>query len=102
MNAPLERRRRRVTLIRKRFAAGAVALFIALFGGITVQLASGHDPALSSSSSKKAGVTTTTSQPQTTTSTADSSTSSSGTTSSGTSSSGQSSTAVSPVTTSQS
>jgi hypothetical protein len=35
--------------------AASVALFIALFGGITVQLASGHDPALSSTSSK-AGV----------------------------------------------
>jgi hypothetical protein len=36
--------------------AASVALFIALFGGITIQLASGHDPALSSTSSK-AGVT---------------------------------------------
>jgi hypothetical protein len=33
-----------------------VALFVLLFGGITVQLASGHDPALSSTSTK-AGVT---------------------------------------------
>jgi hypothetical protein len=47
-DSPLERRRRRVTQIRKRIAAAAAALFIAVFAGITVQLASGHDPALKS------------------------------------------------------
>jgi hypothetical protein len=87
---PLERRRRRVKTIRTRIAAGAAALFIAVFGGLTVQLASGHDPALSTTSSK-AGATTTTSQPQSATSSAES------TTSSQSSSSG-----LSPVTTSQS
>jgi hypothetical protein len=54
----IERRRRRVKKIRSRIAAGAAALFIAVFGGITVQLASGHDPALSASSAK-AGTSTT-------------------------------------------
>jgi hypothetical protein len=94
---PLERRRRRVKTIRTRIAAGAAVLFIAVFGGLTVQLASGHDPALSTTSSK-AGVTTTTSQPQSTTSPA-------GSTASGDSSSGssdQSSSGLGPVTTSQS
>jgi hypothetical protein len=63
--------------------AASVALFIALFGGITVQLASGHDPALSSTSSK-AGVTEQ-STPATSAST-----------------SASSATSVAPVTTSQS
>ena len=46
--------RQRVHNLRRRLVAGSVALFIALFAGITVQLASGHDPALSSTSSKAA------------------------------------------------
>jgi hypothetical protein len=37
-----------VKQIRTRFAAGAAVLFVALFGGITEQLVSGHDPALAS------------------------------------------------------
>jgi hypothetical protein len=45
----LERRRRRVGRIRRRVAAGAVSLFIASTAGVTVQLVSGHDPALASS-----------------------------------------------------
>jgi hypothetical protein len=49
---PLERRHRRVKTIRARITAAAVALFIALFGGIAVQLASGHDPALAAKSTK--------------------------------------------------
>lgn len=49
--------RQRVHLLRRRLVAAAVALFVVLFGGITVQLASGHDPALSSTgTSTKAGV----------------------------------------------
>jgi hypothetical protein len=61
--------RKRVHNLRRRLIAASVALFIALFGGITVQLASGHDPALASktSSSSDAATTTTsttTSQPQ--------------------------------------
>jgi hypothetical protein len=46
MNESISRRRRRAQLIRGRVAAGAVALFVAVFGGIAAQLASGHDPAL--------------------------------------------------------
>jgi hypothetical protein len=49
MNDSLSRRQRRTKLIRMRVVAGAVALFVALFGGITAQLAAGHDPALSKS-----------------------------------------------------
>jgi hypothetical protein len=40
--------------------AGAAALFVAAFGGITAQLASGHDPALSTKSSSTPATTTTT------------------------------------------
>jgi hypothetical protein len=76
--------------LRRRVIAASVALFIALFGGITIQLASGHDPALKSQSS---GATTTTSSGTSTT-----------TPSGTTSSAGQqaSPTTLAPVTTSQS
>jgi hypothetical protein len=60
--------RKRVRNLRRRLIAASVALFIALFGGITVQLASGHDPALASKTSSSDAATTTTStttsQPQ--------------------------------------
>jgi hypothetical protein len=52
MNESISRRRRRAQLIRGRVVAGAVALFVAVFGGIAAQLASGHDPALAKSKSK--------------------------------------------------
>jgi hypothetical protein len=54
MNESISRRRRRAQLIRGRVVAGAVALFVAVFGGITAQLASGHDPALAKSKSPTA------------------------------------------------
>jgi hypothetical protein len=73
-----------------------VALFVVLFGGITVQLASGHDPALSSTSTK-AGVTE---QSTPATSTSTSTSSSSGTT--GTRQQQASPSTLAPVTTSQS
>lgn len=41
-----ERVRRRKALLRRRIVAGAVAVFMAAWGTIFVQLASGHDPAL--------------------------------------------------------
>jgi hypothetical protein len=41
--------RQRVHNLRRRLIAASVALFITLFGGLTIQLASGHDPALKSS-----------------------------------------------------
>jgi hypothetical protein len=47
-----------VQLIRGRVVAGAIALFVAVFAGITAQLASGHDPALSTSSTTTAKATT--------------------------------------------
>jgi hypothetical protein len=57
MNESIERRHRRKKLIRGRVVAGAVALFVALFGGITAQLASGHDPALAKQSTTKQSTT---------------------------------------------
>jgi len=68
MNESIERRHRRKKLIRGRVVAGAVALFVALFGGITAQLASGHDPALAKQSTTKQSTTKQTT-PSTTTST---------------------------------
>jgi hypothetical protein len=61
--SPLERRRARVREIRKRVVAGALALFILVFSGITVQLAAGNDPALSKPTAK--ATTTTSSTPPT-------------------------------------
>jgi type VI protein secretion system component VasF len=61
MNESISRRRRRAQLIRGRVAAGAVALFVVVFGGITAQLASGHDPALAKQSTT---ATQTQTQPQ--------------------------------------
>jgi hypothetical protein len=52
-------RRRRIHTLRARVAAGAVALFIALFSGLYVQMASGHDPALSRTSSAQVAPTAT-------------------------------------------
>jgi hypothetical protein len=51
--------------MRRRLIAASVALFIALFGGIGIQLASGHDPALKSSSAARTTTqpTATSSQP---------------------------------------
>ncbi|HEY0631490.1 MAG TPA: hypothetical protein VGC98_05515 [Thermoleophilaceae bacterium] len=72
MNDSLSRRRRRTKLIRTRVVAGAVALFVAVFGGITAQLAAGHDPALSKSTTATTttkSATTTAAQPSTTTAT---------------------------------
>jgi hypothetical protein len=81
-------RANRIRLIRRRATAGAVAVFAAVWGVIGIQLASGHDPALSSTSGSTTSTSTTTSS--STTDQAELSTSS------------QPSQAVSPVTTSQS
>jgi hypothetical protein len=64
----LAARRRRIHTIRVRVAAGAVALFLALFSGLYVQMASGHDPALAKASSTQV-VPATSSTPTGTTST---------------------------------
>jgi hypothetical protein len=53
-------RTNRIHLIRRRAIGGAVAVFVAAWGVIGVQLASGHDPALSSSGSSTTGSTSTT------------------------------------------
>jgi hypothetical protein len=76
-------RRRRIHRIRTRVAAGAAALFIALFSGLYVQMAAGRDPALASTTAQVA-------------SSIPSGTTSSGTTSSGSTSSSSDST---PMTT---
>ena len=47
-------RRARVRRIRARVAAGATALFIALFSGLYVQMATGNDPALGAESAQVA------------------------------------------------
>ena len=80
-------RRRRVHRIRTRVAAGAVSLFIALFSGLYIQMASGHDPALANQTAQVSQATT-------------SSSSSGGTTSS--SSGGSSTSDAAPMTTSAS
>jgi hypothetical protein len=86
-------RANRVHLIRRRAVGAAVAVFVAIWGVIGVQLASGNDPALSSGSSTTGTTSTTTSSTSaSTTSTADQQVTTSD----------QSSQAVSPVTTSQS
>jgi ABC-type phosphate transport system substrate-binding protein len=69
MNESIERRHRRIKLIRGRVVAGAVALFVALFGGITAQLASGHDPALAKQSTTKQPTPSTTTTTTSTSST---------------------------------
>ena len=47
-------RRARIRRIRARVAAGATAMFIALFSGLYVQMASGNDPALGAESAQVA------------------------------------------------
>ena len=65
----LAARRRRIHTIRTRVAAGAAALFIALFSGLYIQMASGHDPALPASSAQVASAATSSSSSGTTSST---------------------------------
>lgn len=85
------RRRERLSRIRTTVAAVSVCLFILLFSGLYVQMATGRDPALSVSHQTKAAVTQTSSP-----SSSDDDSFSSDTGSS------SSSTQASPVTTSQS
>ncbi|HKG67104.1 MAG TPA: hypothetical protein VKB28_23750 [Solirubrobacteraceae bacterium] len=56
----LAARRARVRRLRARVAAGAIALFLALFAGLYVQMATGHDPALGAGSAQVATTSTTT------------------------------------------
>jgi len=85
-----ERLSTRRRLLRKRVVAGTVALFIAVWTVIFVQLASGHDPALSRTSTNQTGTTGSSNSTSAATTTSSSSTSASG------------STSTSPITTSQS
>jgi hypothetical protein len=50
--------RQRVLQIRRRVAAATVTVFIALFAGLYVQMASGNDPTLGSSATTSATSTT--------------------------------------------
>jgi hypothetical protein len=57
--SPADRRRLmlgRISTIRKRVAAATIALFLAAFLVVYVQLASGHDPALTASERSRAAV----------------------------------------------
>jgi hypothetical protein len=97
------RRRARLSRIRQTVAAVSVCLFIALFSGIYVQMALGHDPALG----KKAAVThkatnTANSGASSSGSAKDSSSSSSSDSGSTSSDNGSTASQPSPVTTSQS
>ena len=66
----LAARRARVRRIRARVAAGATALFLALFAGLYVQMATGNDPSLGAESAQVAtAAQTTTSSSQDTTTT---------------------------------
>jgi len=85
--SPADRRRaalQRISRIRRRVAAGTVALFLAAFLIVSVQLASGQDGALSATekcraATKKTTTTTTTGASEATTSSGSSSGESSGT-----------------------
>lgn len=54
----LAARRRRVVRLRQAVLGIGIALFIALFATIYVQMATGHDPALSASSAQVAAAST--------------------------------------------
>jgi uncharacterized membrane protein YgcG len=85
--ARLEARARRIRMIRRRVIAGALALFVATWVFITLQLVTGHDPALAKSSTTSA-VTPSSSPSASPSSSGVSSTALTGNSSSGTSSSG--------------
>jgi len=63
----LAERRRRIHRIRARVAAAAAATFLALFSGLYVQMASGHDPALGASATSDSSTPMTTQTTTTTT-----------------------------------
>ena len=53
----VEAMRRRASRIRRSVAAATIALFVAAFLGVYVQLASGHDPALDAAAKRRAATT---------------------------------------------
>jgi hypothetical protein len=59
MSPTMQARRARVRQIRRTVTAAAVAVFIALFATIYIQMAAGKDPALGSSSTTTAQVSAT-------------------------------------------
>jgi hypothetical protein len=63
----LAERRRRIHRIRARVAAAAAATFLAVFSGLYVQMASGHDPALGASATTGSSTAMTTESQTTTT-----------------------------------
>jgi cytoskeletal protein RodZ len=98
----LARRRRRISTIRKRAIAGALAAFAVAWAAIGFQLVSGNDPALSKSTKAAAVASTPAAKSKTSSSTKKSNSStSSGSTASG-STSATPSQSVAPVTTRQS
>jgi cytoskeletal protein RodZ len=98
--ARIEGRARRIRLIRRRIAAGAVGLFSVAWAVIGVQLVTGHDPALAKQTTTSTQATNNTSQ--STNSSSPSSGSSTQSSGSSTQSSSNSSQAGSSVTTRQS
>lgn len=65
-NPRLAARRARVQRIRMRVAAGAAAVFVAVFGGLYGQLRSGNDPALAKSATATTTAATAVPSPVTT------------------------------------
>jgi hypothetical protein len=59
MSPTMQARRARVRQIRRTVTAAAVAVFIALFATIYIQMAAGKDPALASSTATTAQVSAT-------------------------------------------
>ena len=92
--SPAQPRRARIAALRTRFWAVAIALFVAVWIALLIQLTTGHDPALAKQSTTGAQTSDAGTSSNAGTS------SSAGTTSSG--SSNSSSSGVSPVTTRQS
>jgi hypothetical protein len=89
MSPTMQARRARVRQIRRTVTAAAVAVFIALFATIYIQMAAGKDPALGSSTTTAQVSQTSTSTPSSSSSSDDSS-SSSDTSTSGTMTTAQS------------
>jgi hypothetical protein len=76
MSPTLAARRARVARIRRAVTAAAIAVFIALFATIYIQMAAGKDPALSASTSTAQISTTSTTSSDNTTASDDSNSSS--------------------------
>lgn len=102
VRARLAAKRRRARRIRQTVLAFSVAVFVAMFATIYVQLASGNDPALSASSKKAAVSSTTSASGSSESSSSNGTSSNSAGTGSSEASSAEASSTPSTVTTSQS